>query len=115
MVDADKIDKLKAFGQNLKKRSIVKDSELQVFVPQNPMEADKLEGKYTFKDMLGKLYSDVNALQHEADAQVQRLIAGETENLHEVTQAMDEAETSFELMMNIHKKLIEAYEKVQNL
>lgn len=115
MADAEQVNKLEAFAKNLKNRSIVKDSELQIFVPQNAQDAGKLEGKYSFKDMLGKLYSDVNALQHDADAQIQRLVAGETENLHEVTQAMDEAETSFELMMNIHKKLIEAYEKIQNL
>lgn len=116
MEDSDKIAKLAPFGNKVNKnRAYVKDADLQILMPQNANEAKQLDGKYTFKDMLGRLYTDVNALQHDSDAQIQRLVAGETEDIHAVTKSIDEAETSFELMMKVHQKLIEAYEKIQNI
>jgi flagellar hook-basal body complex protein FliE len=74
-----------------------------------------LEDKHTFKQVMSDYLSDVNTLQHDADAQIQKLVAGETEDLHEVMFAMDEAETSFELMLEIRKKLVGAYQELLRL
>lgn len=89
----------------------VKDADLQIHVP-SPEEASDLEKSHSFKNVLARYLEDVNTLQHESDAQIQRLIAGETENLHEVMLALDEAKTAFDLMMEIRNQLVKSYEQI---
>lgn len=47
-----------------------------------------------------------------ADEQVTRLALGETDNLHRVMIALDEAKLSFQLMVQVRNKLLEAYQDV---
>ncbi|SCA63071.1 Flagellar hook-basal body complex protein FliE [Chlamydiales bacterium SCGC AG-110-M15] len=89
----------------------VKDANLQIHVPE-AKDVVNMDGTHSFKNMLSRYVEDVNALQHDADAQVQRLVAGETENLHEVTLAMDEAKTAFDLMMQMRNQLVESYKEI---
>lgn len=100
--------------KHLRNRSYVQDGEMQIHVPL-PSEPKGLEESHSFKNVLNRYLDDVNVLQHDADAQIQRLIAGETEDLHQVTLAMDEAEASFELMMEIRNKLMDAYQDLMRM
>ena len=92
----------------------VKDAELQIHVP-TPKNAQQLDDASSFKGVLSNYVGEVNQLQHDAETQVQKLAAGETDNLHDVTIAMSEAETSFELMMEIRNKLVEAYKEINRM
>ena len=92
-------------------RKYVQDAEMQIEVP-TVRDALNLEKSHSFKNILGSYLDEVNTLQHDADAQIQRLIAGETEDVHEVMMAMDEAETAFQLMMEIRNKLVDGYNEV---
>lgn len=67
----------------------------------------------SFQDVFSGFLNEVNTLQHQADSQVQKLASGEVENLHDVTITMDEAKKSFELMLEVRNKLLEAFEKLQ--
>ncbi|HDH56979.1 MAG TPA: flagellar hook-basal body complex protein FliE [Bacteroidetes bacterium] len=84
---------------------------------QAPPEADKTtkgEGP-SFSETLEKFVQDVNALQKDADEATQRLISGEAKNIHEVMLAMEEANTSFQLMMEMRNKILEAYREVMRM
>jgi flagellar hook-basal body complex protein FliE len=95
-------------------RSYVKDLDLQVHVP-GIGDIKDMEASNSFKGVLGGVLDEVNTLQHEADAQIQKLASGETEDLHEVTMAMDEAETSFQLMMEVRNRLMDAYKELMRM
>ena len=95
-------------------RAYVKDADLQIHVP-TIHEAKGLGNTQSFKGVLGDYMEEVNTLQHEADAQIQRLVAGETEDLHEVTMSMDQADRSFQLMMEIRNRLTEAYKELMRM
>lgn len=97
-----------------KGRINVKDAELQIHVP-TPQDALNLEEAHTFKNVMAKYLDDVNTLQHDADAKIQRFAAGEIEDLHEVTLAMDEAETSFLLMREMRDQLVKAYRELMSM
>ncbi len=92
----------------------VKDADLQIVLP-SIQDMPDLEDTHTFKSVLSQYLEEVNTLQHDAESQVQRLVAGETEDLHEVMLAMDEAETSFEMMMEIRNKLVGAYQELMRM
>ncbi|MBB64373.1 MAG: flagellar hook-basal body complex protein FliE [Waddliaceae bacterium] len=86
--------------------------EINVHLTPAPAQ---LEETYTFQKILGGYLSEVNTLQHEADAQIQRLAAGEVEDVSEVTMAMDEAETAFKMMMEIRNKLLDAWSEIKHM
>ena len=57
----------------------------------------------------------VNDLQLHAADQVERLVAGEQVDLHEVMISSEEAAIAFELMLEIRNKLVEAYQELQRM
>ena len=57
----------------------------------------------------------VNQLQQEADAGVQKLLTGETDNVAEVFTAARKAGVAFDLLMEIRNKLMEAYTEMKQM
>ena len=109
-----RINKLVPFLKQGARRAYVKGANLRVHVP-TVKESEQLGQKTSFKSILGGYVDQVNTLQHDSDAQIQKLVAGETEDIHEVMLAMNEAETSFEMMMQIRNKLVEAYKELRSM
>lgn len=73
-----------------------------------------LSGK-SFADVMIDSLNEVNRLQTEADAGVQRLLAGETDNVAEVFAASNKAGIAFDLLMEVRNKLLEAYREIQQM
>ena len=74
---------------------------------------DKNVQKYeTFQETLNGFIKNVNDLQGEAGKSVEKLLTGEIKDVHDVMVAVEKAGTSFELMMEIRNKMIEAYHEV---
>ena len=111
---AASISKLIPYGKKLTPKFSILDGDLKIHVP-NVQEALKINENKSFQNVLQKYVGQVNDLQHDADLQIQRMVAGETEDLHEVTMAMEEAETSFELMMEIRNQLVDAYKELHRM
>jgi flagellar hook-basal body complex protein FliE len=70
------------------------------------------EGKASFDTVLKDSLAQVNSLQHEADAAIQSLATGGTATLHDTMLAVQKAELSFKLMMQVRNKIVEAYQEV---
>jgi flagellar hook-basal body complex protein FliE len=68
-----------------------------------------------FKESLKSALQQVNDLQLHAGDQVNRLVAGEQVDLHEVMISSEEAAIAFELMLEIRNKLVEAYQELQRM
>lgn len=69
----------------------------------------------SFQETLKSFMNDVNGLQKDADASTQRLLTGDLENIHQMMLAMEEANTSFQLMMEMRNKILEAYREVMRM
>jgi flagellar hook-basal body complex protein FliE len=65
-----------------------------------------------FGQVLKESLSQVNTLQHEADQAIQSLASGGTTTLHDTMLAIQKAELSFKLMMQVRNKIVEAYQEV---
>lgn len=76
----------------------------------HPDEADK-----GFADTLKGAIEEVDASQKRADEQVEAFVAGEQENLHEVTIAMNEARLHFQLMTEVRNKTLETYQELMRM
>lgn len=73
-----------------------------------------VEGK-DFKDYMLESLEKVNQLQTEADAGVQRLLTGESDNVAEVLTASRKAGVAFDLLMEIRNKLLDAYGEIRQM
>ena len=69
----------------------------------------------SFSDFIIESLNEVNRLQREADAGVQRLLTGETDYVAEVFAASNKAGIAFDLLMEVRNKLIEAYREIQQM
>jgi flagellar hook-basal body complex protein FliE len=68
-----------------------------------------------FKSYLLDSLSKVNELQSEADAGVQKLLTGQTDNVAEVFSASRKAGIAFDLLMEIRNKLMDAYSEIKQM
>lgn len=63
------------------------------------------------KDSLGQ----VNQLHHEANQAVEALAAGRSTDVHNTMIALQKADVSFRLLMQIRNKVVSAYETVMRM
>jgi flagellar hook-basal body complex protein FliE len=77
-------------------------------------KAPEEEGK-SFGEMLKSSINEVDRLHKEADKAVQDLAAGKGKGIHETMIALEKAEISFQLMMQVRNKIIAAYEQAMKM
>lgn len=69
----------------------------------------------SFGETLRKALRDVNILQREAGTAIEKMVAGEDVDIHEVMIAVEKARTSFDLLMEVRNKTIEAYRELMRM
>jgi flagellar hook-basal body complex protein FliE len=57
----------------------------------------------------------VNQLQMEADTNINNLANGQQTDIHQTMIAVEKAEVSFELLMQIRNKVIAAYDQIMRM
>ena len=65
----------------------------------------------TLKNAIGK----ANDVQMQANQAVDALVTGQSQDLHQTMVALQQADVSFQLMMQIGNKLVTAYEEIQRM
>src|SRR6185503_19800315 len=79
-----------------------------------PGEVNPRQGG-SFGNILGNLISDVNQKQNTANAAVDGLQSGSGVTLHQAVIAMDEANVSFQLMVEVRNKLLDSYQELMRM
>ncbi|BAI80015.1 flagellar hook-basal body complex protein FliE [Deferribacter desulfuricans SSM1] len=87
------------------------------FLLPNKLEPDKkTESKESknvdFSELLKNAIKDVNNAQLQADEAVKKVLSGETKDIHETMIALQKADVSLKLMLEVRNKLIEAYQEI---
>ncbi|MCB2198262.1 flagellar hook-basal body complex protein FliE [bacterium] len=85
--------------------------------PKEIQKAEDLQKNQgpSFGDTLKGLVGDVDNLQKTAEESTRRMLTGQIEDVHQVMVAMEEAQTSFQLMMEIRNKIVDAYKEVMRM
>lgn len=68
-----------------------------------------------FGRMLDSLVATVDAKRAEAGSLTQKVLLGESDQLHQSVIAMQEAGVSFALMVEVRNKLIESYQELMRM
>jgi flagellar hook-basal body complex protein FliE len=69
----------------------------------------------SFGDTLKGFIKDVNHMQNHADKSIEKMVAGEITDVHQVMVAVEEANTAFSLMMELRNKMLDAYQEVMRM
>jgi flagellar hook-basal body complex protein FliE len=85
-------------------------------LPEVPKARD-LGGKsdVSFGDVLKDAISTADQLQKQSDQEIQKLMTGETQDLHTTLIAMQKADLSFQTMMQVRNKIIQAYQEIMRM
>ncbi len=81
--------------------------------PGQEKEAD--QAKVKFEDVLKQFVHDVNDMQYMAKESIEKLASGEITDVHQVMVAVEKAGISFDLMMEIRNKMLEAYQEIMRM
>ena len=68
-----------------------------------------------FAGWLQSNLTEVNQQLLEGDAKLQEFVTGETANLHEVMLSLEKSKISFELILAVRNKMLEAYQEVMRM
>jgi len=68
-----------------------------------------------FGSMLDNLVSQVDGKQTQADAITNRVLLGDSDQLHQSVIAMQEASTALSLMVAVRNKLVESYQELMRM
>src|SRR5713101_5436539 len=72
-------------------------------------------GARPFADVLKSSLDEVNRLQQSADAAITALATGDKMSLHDTMIAMEQADVSFRLMMQVRNKIVDAYQEIMRI
>ncbi len=81
-----------------------------------PAQAPAKEGATgDFGAHLNKALGEVNELQQKADQAIQQLVGEGKGDLQDTMVALEKADVSFRLMMQIRNKVLEAYQEIMRM
>ena len=68
-----------------------------------------------FQSLLGNVVNDFNQVQNQAADEIANLAAGKTDNVHQVMIALGKADVSFNYMLEVRNRLLDAYKQVMEM
>jgi flagellar hook-basal body complex protein FliE len=88
----------------------------------DPGDFQKIAGTSTssdsssgFWDALKTTLNQVQEVQNEADQKVTDLVTGKGEDIHSAMAAVEKADLSFQLVMQVRNKIVQAYQQVSQI
>jgi flagellar hook-basal body complex protein FliE len=77
--------------------------------------AASAQASNSFDSMLGQMVSDVNTQQNVSAQAVSALQSGQKVPLHQAVIAMEEANVSFQMMVEVRNRLMDAYQEIMRM
>ncbi|HVN18442.1 MAG TPA: flagellar hook-basal body complex protein FliE [Dongiaceae bacterium] len=68
-----------------------------------------------FRDVLHGAINDIRELESQAQAQVAGVLEGNGADVHSALIAVEKADLSFQLMMQVRNKIVSAYEEISRM
>ncbi len=72
-------------------------------------------GSVSFGDLLTSAITETSKLQTQSAQEVEKLMTGEVQDVHTALIAVQKADLSFQMMMQVKNKLMAAYDEVMRM
>lgn len=69
----------------------------------------------SFSDAIKKSINEVNQVQKDADQMITNMVTGTEPDLHKTMIAMEKANISFQLLMQVRNKIVSAYQEINRM
>lgn len=69
----------------------------------------------SFEDTLSGFINNVNDLQNTANTAMDKMASGQNADVHEVMVAMEKAKVSFDMLLQIRNKMLDAYKQIMQM
>jgi flagellar hook-basal body complex protein FliE len=89
--------------------SVTSDTPLQTSAPASA------SGGANFENLLGGLVNDVAQKQAAAGNAVTGLLSGQNVSLHQAMISMEEANVSFQMMVEVRSRLLDSYQELMRM
>lgn len=80
-----------------------------------PKQGAGKPGGASFAESMKELFYSVNDRAQVADTKISQALTGESDDLHNAMIALEEANVSFQLMLEIRNKMLEAYQEINRM
>lgn len=84
-------------------------------IPAEPKPAQANPAGAAFADVVQDFMNSINDYQVRADAEVEKVVTGESRNLHDVMIAMNKADLTFRVFMEVRDQAINAYQEIMRM
>jgi len=78
-------------------------------------QTNSLESYQSFGELIKNYLKEVDTQQKIADETINKFIAGEVSDVHQVMIALEKADLSLQLTIQIKNKLLEAYQEIMRM
>ena len=78
-------------------------------------DGEKQSGGNTFGSVLKDAILDINKLQNDADKTIAKVQLEDASSIHEAMIALEKAGISFQVMMQVRNKILDAYQEVMRM
>jgi flagellar hook-basal body complex protein FliE len=68
-----------------------------------------------FRDVLDRAMDDIQQLEGQAESEVAGVLGGNGTDVHSAMIAVEKADLSFQLMMQVRNKIVSAYEEISRM
>ena len=86
------------------------------YMPQTAsLNLSDSEGSVSFGEVLKNAVNQVNQVNDSAAAQVNNLLQGGSSDMNDVMIAVEKADISFQLMMQVRNKIVNAYQDIEKM
>ena len=86
------------------------------YLPDSPaLDAGGDAGGMNFGDVLKSAVNSVDQINDQAAAQVSNLLQGGSADINSVMIAVEKADVSFQLMMQVRNKIVSAYQDIEKM
>jgi len=83
--------------------------------PTSAASSSSAGGEQSFGSSLSDAISQVEQVHTDAQQQVQQLLQGDRQDIHNVMIAVEKADIAFQLMMQVRNKIVNAYQEISRL
>jgi flagellar hook-basal body complex protein FliE len=99
------------------KQSLIGQINPNLQVPEipKPKGAGRSTGGPGFGDALKEAIATVNQVQKQSNHEIQKLMTGQSQDLHTTLIAVQKADLSFQMMMQVRNKIVQAYHEIMRM
>jgi len=77
-----------------------------------PANSGSPQSGASFGEVLENAIQQASDLQHQAGEQSQKLMTGNSQDIHSTMVALQKADISFQMMMQVRNKIVSAYQEI---